>query len=117
MLSSLLRPTRISRTNADGRSPFASPSPDLARQRAPPNERSQLLQNPNNAVTSGETSESDGEDEEHPDSNYQDEEVDDENEDGVRDETPLLPIFSAAHLGRNVPEPMPRQCSLTDKNQ
>ena len=29
----------------------------------------------------------------------EEEEEDDDNEDGVRDEMPLLPIFSAAHLG------------------
>ncbi len=114
MLSSLLRPSRRSRRQANDRSPFNSPSPEAARQN-PLNERTHLLrQNQNNAVMGVETSGAEGDD--HADSNLEDEEVESDNEDGVRDETPLLPIFSAAHLGLKVSCRVPSHCSCTDAN-
>lgn len=99
MLSSLFHPSSSSKRQANDRSPFSSPSPQLLR-RDPPNERSQLLrQDQNNTITDVETSALDDDDEDHTNSNLENEEFESDNEDGVRDETPLLPIFSAAHLG------------------
>jgi hypothetical protein len=95
MLSSLLRPSRRSSRQGNGPSPFTSPSPRPPR-RDPPNECSQLLPpSANNEGTDGHLS---GVQDDEA-SNTEDEELESDNEDGVRDETPLLPIFSAAHLG------------------
>lgn len=99
MLSFLLRPARRSRTQADSRSPFSSSSPEAAR-RDPPDERSRLLRQDQDHPTDGKsTSDTDSEDDDDADPNLANEEMESDNEDGIRDETPLLPIFSAAHLG------------------
>ena len=69
--------------------------------------RSLLLDgNQNKAATSGEASGTEDEEEE--------EEFEDDNEDGVREEAPLLPIFSAAHLGSGVHDQVSCHRNLTD---
>lgn len=91
MLSSLLRPKK-SRPRVDPNSPFPS-----------------LYASPRNTAdyTEDDEEDEDTEDEEEDDQDdvreeQQEEEEDDEdNEDGDED-TPLLPIFSAAHLGRSL---------------
>lgn len=101
MLSYLLRPARGSRTQADSRSPFSSSSPEAARQ-YPPDERSRLLRQDQDHPTIGKSTsntDSDDDDDDDDDPNLGDEDMESNNEDGMRDETPLLPIFSAAHLG------------------
>lgn len=105
MLSSLLRPSRRAKGQTHERSPFASSSP-VATRRDRRNERSPLIRrNRHTATTYAETS---GDEEHHSDSTHEDEEQPNDDEDGVRDETPLLPIFSAAHLG---PKPSPEEQS------
>jgi hypothetical protein len=106
MLSSLLRPSRGSQRRNVDHSPFSSPSPGIAR-RAAPNERSQLLPRSGNART-GYREEIDGDNDNEGDEGNATEDDDllaDEDEDGVEDATPLLPIFSAAHLGLEIPCP------------
>ncbi len=99
MLSSLFRPSKGSRRQANERSPFSSPSPEVIRQ-GPANERTRLLRsNQNPATRNAETSEIAGDDAVRADLTSDEEEAESDNEDGLRDETPLLPIFSAAHLG------------------
>jgi hypothetical protein len=99
MLSSLLHPSWSSRRQADHRSPFSSPSPEAARRDAP-NERSQLLRREqSNTITDTEIGRTHDDDRGHTGSAVEDGGHESANEDGVEDETPLLPIFSAAHLG------------------
>jgi hypothetical protein len=88
MFASLLRPKR-QRDPVD-QSPFSTPSPWS---RAPRN-------NPRRVNRSGESSEDDapelqGIDEEDMDEDWEGE----EEEDGPLESTPLLPMFSASHLG------------------
>ena len=108
MISALLRHSTNSRRQANGQSPFSSPLPEVSQQ-GPPDERSPLLE----AGTSG--TDGDGEDQAVP--NAAAHEFDTENEDGVRDETPLLPIFSAAHLGLKLSIQIPCQCTFTDADR
>lgn len=99
MLSSLLRPLQGSGRQPDGRSPFSSPSPQAPRWDSL-NERSHLL--PRDQHTTIREVEARGiqrGDEVQTDGHLDDEEGESGDEDGVRDDTPLLPIFSAAHLG------------------
>lgn len=103
MLSSLLRPFKGPRRQTDERSPFSSPSPQAIRQ-GPPTERSRLLRpNQNNATRGAERSETDDDYADDADVSLDEEEAEAGNEDGHRSETPLLPIFSAAHLGPKTP--------------
>lgn len=99
MLSSLLRPSKSSRRQVTDRSRHKPSFPEVNRLN-PPNERSKLLRHDQSNVTMGvETGDTDGDDEDHADAHLVDEELESDNEDGIRDEMPLLPIFSAAHLG------------------
>jgi len=102
MLSSLFRPSRSSKRQRDARSPFSSPSPVLIR-RHPPHERTQLLgDDQTNGPGNKNTSSAGSDDEDHTDLDLDHEDFESGNEDGVREEAPLLPIFSAAHLGSNM---------------
>jgi hypothetical protein len=68
--------------------------------RHPPHERTQLLRpHQIDGPADEETSSTGSDHEDHAGLNPDDDESESGNEDGVRDETPLLPIFSAAHLG------------------
>jgi hypothetical protein len=97
MLSSLLR-SKKSRLIGD-RSPFSSPytgepTPPLAGRHGFLNERRRA------ARDYEETEVSDNENAIEDDAEeLEEEDGDDENEDGLAESTPLLPIFSAAHLG------------------
>ena len=101
MISSLLRPKR-SRVHRD-RSPFSSPftaaqiSPEGAR-RSFPNERRRAAAD-YNSENEDEDDAIEEEDEEGGDGNEGE-----DDEDGLGEATPLLPIFSAAHLGSMVPQ-------------
>jgi hypothetical protein len=117
MLSSLFRPSRSSKRQRDTRSPFSSPSPAVTR-RHPPHERTQLLsQDQANAPGIQNTSRTDSDEEDHTDHDLDDEEFESGNEDGVREEAPLLPIFSAAHLGSNLFLQVLRLWTCTDANR
>lgn len=120
MLSSLLGPSKGTPTRPRGeRSPFSSPftsSPEATR-RSQANERRRTAagydtsNDPDNETTSDaddeeEGAEDDDEEEEEEEEDAEDEDDEDEDEDegdedGAGDTTPLLPIFSAAHLGSN----------------
>lgn len=81
------------------RSPFPPTSREAIR-RQPPDEQGRLLRgDEQSGGTAGGASGTDDYDQGNTDSNIEDEEAESDNEDGVRDETPLLPLFSAAHLG------------------
>jgi hypothetical protein len=71
--------------------------------RHPPHERTQLLdQDQINAPGNKNTSSTGSDNEDHTDLDLDNEEFESGNEDGVREEAPLLPIFSAAHLGSSM---------------
>ena len=96
MLSSILRP-KEGRVNRD-RSPLSSPyaglqSSPIATRRAVTAERRRAAADFDDDGLSGQ---GDGVDDEEEDLDGEDDEAD---EDGHDETTPLLPIFSAAHLG------------------
>jgi hypothetical protein len=104
MLSSLLRPLKGSGRQPDGRSPFSSPSPQPTRWDSL-DERSHLLRrDPHNTIREVEARGIERGDRDQIDFQGEEEEEHEEqgesdDEDGLRDDAPLLPIFSAAHLG------------------
>ena len=106
MLSSFLGPSKGTPTRPRGdRSPFSSPftsSPEAIR-RSQANERRRPAadydtSDNENASGSEDEEEQDEEDEDEDDEDEEEEE-EEEDEDGAGEITPLLPIFSAAHLG------------------
>jgi hypothetical protein len=111
MLSSQLRPSRSSeQPHRDARSPFASPftSPEATRHNLP-NERRRVAADFDDSATSGEGEPGDDindEEDQETDASEEDQEEEQEDvaegEDGMDDTTPLLPIFSAAHLGTDM---------------
>jgi hypothetical protein len=108
MLSSLLRPKK-SRLIGD-RSPFSSPytgepTSPVATRRGFQNERQRA------SADFEETEAEDDEDEADDDEEaIEDEDEGEEDEDGVGESTPLLPIFSAAHLGTEAPTSVVKLC-------
>jgi hypothetical protein len=90
MLSSLLRPKKA-RPHVEEHSPFASPYPERR------NAADWTEDDGEDENTEDEDDLEEGEDEEDSDN----EEVIEE-EDGEDEDTPLLPLFSAAHLGKGL---------------
>ena len=100
MISSLLRPKRGRTAREGDRSPFSSPysglrSSPVATRRPPAEERRRAGADFDNDDATNRQDDIDEEDEDHVD---QEDEAD-EDEDGHGETTPLLPIFSAVHLG------------------
>lgn len=104
MLSSLLRPKK-SRQRVAEHSPFSSPYPEPSLSSPTVARRDRQVRHAtadwteteadDDELTEDERDEQDG----GEDEDEEEEDEDDDDEDGDED-TPLLPIFSAAHLGR-----------------
>jgi hypothetical protein len=101
MLSSLLRPKK-SRLVGD-RSPFSSPY--TGGPTSPEATRNGILNERRRAASDFDESEGSGEEDvvEDDEGDAREEDDGEEDEDGVGESTPLLPIFSAAHLGNAPP--------------
>lgn len=124
MLSSLLRPKKRRRDVA--RSPFSSPSG--RGDTSPEGVRRSLLHERRHPAADYDDENYDGfdgdehhdDDGEEEDEENEDDDEEDDDEDGAAEDTPLLPIFSAVHLGLFTPvseaQSLPRY-SLTDDSQ
>jgi hypothetical protein len=108
MLASLLDRSRARTTRRRDRSPFSSPfastASPVARRRPAANERlrsttdSDASEDENNSVYSSQDGEEDEEEVDRDENEEEAQDVEEQDEDGASETTPLLPIFSAAHL-------------------
>jgi hypothetical protein len=99
MLSSLLRPKK-GRRRVEQHSPFSS---QYADQSSPIVARHQRLEARHATADFTETEIEDEDTEDEEDVEQEDEEIEVEDDEDGDEETPLLPIFSAAHLGKPFP--------------
>jgi hypothetical protein len=124
MLSSLLRP-RKPRQRVEQHSPFSSPYPEPDRSSPIVARRERQIRH---ATADWTETEADDDDvtEDEDDGDHGDEELEDEDEEAQEDdaedggedgeEPPLLPIFSAAHLGQYCsPEPVRSETTANKK--
>ena len=101
------------------KSPFSSPYSGLvptpvAARRSSLEERRRPAADFDHDISPGPFSRIDEEDEEEEDARVYEDEVDEQDEDGAEETSPLLPIFSAAHLGISTKEQLhPMQILLT----
>ena len=102
MLSSLLRPKK-GRRRVEQHSPFSSRYDDrsspIAERRKRLDARHASADFTETELDDDNTEEEEGDEEEDEEQEVEQETEDDDDEDG-HEETPLLPIFSAAHLGK-----------------